>query len=209
MTLRISTIGCTAFNRLLRFRYILERQPVEDLMTTLNPRTALILSIVAMAFVIVVSNILVAVPINNWLTWGTLTYPFAFLVTDLVNRYYGVSKARMVVYAGFAVGVIASLVLADMRIALASGTAFLISQLLDISVFDKLRAKTWWIAPFVSSSISTVFDTFLFYGLAFVGTGAAWHQWAIGDLGVKWIVAVVALVPYAVFVGRSRVSAVN
>lgn len=159
-----------------------------------------------MAVIIVVSNILVAVPINAWLTWGTLTYPFAFLVTDLVNRYYGVERARLVVYTGFAVGVIASLVFADIRIALASGIAFLISQLLDVSVFDKLRDKTWWIAPFVSSSISTVFDTFLFYGLAFVGTGAAWHQWAIGDLGVKWLVAVVALIPYAIFTGRTRVS---
>lgn len=161
-----------------------------------------------MAFVIVVSNILVTVPINSWLTWGTLTYPFAFLVTDLVNRYYGVTKARLVVYAGFVVGVVASLVFADVRIALASGTAFLISQLLDVSVFDKLRAKTWWIAPFVSSSISTIFDTFLFYALAFVGTGAAWHQWAIGDLGVKWLVALVALVPYAFFVGRTRANGV-
>lgn len=155
-----------------------------------------------MATIIVVSNILVAVPINSWLTWGTLTFPFAFLVTDLVNRYYGVEKARLVVYAGFVVGVVASLIFADVRIALASGTAFLIAQLLDVSVFDKLRAKSWWIAPFVSSSISTVFDTFLFYALAFVGTGAAWHQWAIGDLGVKWVVAVVALIPYAIFTGR-------
>jgi len=162
-----------------------------------------------MAIIIVVSNILVAVPINSWLTWGTLTFPFAFLVTDLVNRYYGVEKARLVVYAGFVVGVIASLILADVRIAMASGAAFLISQLLDVSVFDRLRAKSWWIAPFVSSSISTVFDTFLFYALAFVGTGAVWHQWAIGDLGVKWVVAVVALIPYALFAGRSRPNMVN
>ena len=162
-----------------------------------------------MAIIIVASNILVAVPINSWLTWGTLTFPFAFLVTDLVNRYYGVEKARLVVYAGFVVGVIASLIFADVRIALASGTAFLISQLLDVSVFDKLRAKTWWVAPFISSSMSTVLDTFLFYALAFVGTGALWHQWAIGDLGVKWIVALVALIPYAMFVRRTPANGVN
>ncbi len=173
----------------------------------MNPKSALAISIVAMAIIIVASNILVAIPINSWLTWGTLTFPFAFLVTDLMNRYFGVQKARQVVYAGFAVGVIASLVLADVRIALASGTAFLISQLLDVSVFDKLRSKEWWVAPFTSSVISTVFDTFLFYALAFIGTGAAWHQWAIGDLGVKWLVALVALIPYALFTGRSRASA--
>ena len=175
----------------------------------MNPKSALAISVAAMAVVIVVSNVLVSIPINSWLTWGTLTFPFAFLVTDLVNRYYGVKKARIVVYAGFAVGIAASLALAaaalDMtvvRIALASGTAFLISQLLDVSVFDKLRAKTWWVAPFVSSAISTVLDTFLFYALAFVGTGLAWQQWAVGDLGVKWLVAVVALIPYALFTGR-------
>lgn len=162
-----------------------------------------------MAVVIVVSNILVAIQINSWLTWGTLTYPFAFLVTDLVNRYYGVSKARLVVYAGFAVGVVASLYFADVRIALASGTAFLISQLLDVSVFDKLRAKTWWVAPFISSAISTVFDTFLFYALAFVGTGVIWQQLAVGDLGVKWLVAVAALIPYALFTGRTSAGSAN
>lgn len=157
-----------------------------------------------MAIIIVVSNILVPVQINSWLTWGTLTYPFAFLVTDLVNRYYGVEKARLVVYAGFAVGVVASLYFADLRIALASGTAFLIAQLFDVSVFDKLRAKSWWVAPFISSAISTVFDTFLFYSLAFVGTGVIWPQLAVGDLGVKWVVALAALIPYALFTGRAR-----
>jgi len=174
-----------------------------------NPRNALVLSIVAMAIVIVVSNILVPVQINAWLTWGTLTFPFAFLVTDLVNRHYGVQKARWVVYAGFVVGVIMSLILADVRIALASGTAFLIAQLLDVSVFDKLRAKTWWIAPFASSVISTVFDTFLFYSLAFVGTGVVWPQLAVGDLAVKWVVAAIALVPYAMLAGRRTVTGDN
>lgn len=170
----------------------------------MNARTALVLSIVAMAVVIVASNILVPIQINSWLTWGTLTYPFAFLITDLMNRYFGVSKARLLVYAGFAVGVAASLYVADARIALASGTAFLIAQLLDVSVFDKLRTKDWWVAPFTSSVISTVFDTFLFYALAFIGTGVVWQQLALGDLAVKWVVALVALVPYALFTGRSK-----
>lgn len=160
-----------------------------------------------MAIIIVASNILVAMPINDWLTWGTLTFPFAFLVTDLMNRYFGAHKARLLVYAGFAIGVVASLYFADPRIALASGTAFLISQLLDVSVFDKLRAKKWWVAPFTSSVISTVFDTFLFYALAFVGTGLAWQQWAVGDLGVKWAVALVALIPYALLTSRAKATA--
>lgn len=175
----------------------------------MTARNALILSIVAMAVVIVVSNILVAIPVNDWLTWGTLTFPLAFLVTDLVNRHYGVQKARWVVYAGFAVGVAASLYFADMRIAMASGTAFLIAQLLDVSVFDKLRSMTWWIAPFASSIISTVVDTFLFYGLAFFNTGEPWYQWAVGDLGFKWLVAVLALVPYAMLAGRNNPSSAN
>jgi len=169
-----------------------------------NANKALVLSIVAMAIVIVASNFLVPVQINSWLTWGTLTYPFAFLITDLMNRYFGVSKARLLVYAGFAVGVMASLYIADPRIALASGVAFLTAQLLDVSVFDKLRSKDWWVAPFTSSVISTVFDTFLFYALAFVGTGVIWPQLAVGDLGVKWVVALVALIPYALFTGRTK-----
>lgn len=180
----------------------------------MKPKSALTLSIVTMAIIIVVSNILVAIPINDWLTWGTLTFPFAFLVTDLTNRYFGAQKARLVVYAGFAVGVVFSLVAAvysddvatAMRIAAASGTAFLISQLLDVSVFDKLRSQQWWIAPFTSSVISTALDTFLFYALAFIGTGLAWQQWALGDLGVKWLVALVALIPYALLAGRSRIA---
>jgi len=168
----------------------------------INPTTALILAIVSMAIIIVVSNILVSYPINDWLTWGTLTFPFAFLVTDLVNRYYGVGKARWVVYAGFAVGVLFSLKFAPMQIAIASGTAFLVSQLLDVTVFDKLRSKAWWVAPFASSVIATVFDTFLFYGLAFYGTGEAWYQWAIGDQAVKWLVVLLALVPYGILTRR-------
>ncbi len=170
----------------------------------MNARSSLILAIAAMAFVIVISNILVKIPINDWLTWGALSYPIAFLVTDLTNRYYGASKARIVVYAGFAVGVMASLYFADPRIALASGSAFLVAQLCDVSVFDKLRQKQWWVAPFASSVLGTVLDTFLFFGLAFAGTGNPWLQWATGDLGVKWAVALVALIPYSIFVGRSK-----
>ena len=152
-----------------------------------------------MAVVIIASNILVSIPINDWLVWGALTYPLAFLVTDLTNRHFGAKSARTVVYAGFAIGVAASLYFADPRIALASGTAFLVAQLCDVTVFDKLRAGIWWIAPLVSSALSTILDTGLFFGLAFAGSGEPWMQWAVGDLMVKWAVAMAALIPYRVF----------
>ncbi len=155
-------------------------------------------AVVAMAVVVGASNYLVAIPINDWLVWGALTYPLAFLVNDLVNRFYGAAHARKVVYVGFAVGVALSLSVESIetRIALASGTAFLIAQLLDVSIFDRLRVGKWWIAPSVSSAISSVVDTVLFFGIAFAGTGLPWMQWATGDLGVKWAVAVGALFVY-------------
>lgn len=159
----------------------------------------LVLPVVAMAIIIVASNILVEIPINDWLVWGALTYPLAFLVTDLTNRFFGSSDARKVVLTGFAVGVVASFVFADARIALASGTAFLVAQLCDVSVFDRLRQQVWWIAPLLSSALSTLLDTGLFFGLAFAGTGDPWMTWAVGDLMVKWAVALLALVPYRVF----------
>ncbi len=162
----------------------------------------LLLPITAMAVVIVVSNILVSYPINDWITWGAITFPFAFLVTDLTNRFYGASAARQVVLVGFAVGVVASLVFADPRIALASGTAFFVAQMLDVSIFDKLRASKWWIAPATSSALSSIVDTFLFFSLAFAATGLPWMQWATGDLAVKWAVALLALIPYRMFLGN-------
>ncbi len=151
-----------------------------------------------MAIIVGASNYLVQIPINDWLTWGALTYPLAFLINDLVNRFYGASTARRVVYVGFAVGVALSLSVdtIDPRIAIASGAAFLIAQLLDVSIFDRLRQATWWIAPSVSSAISTIVDTFLFFGIAFAGTQTPWVQWATGDLGVKWAVAIASLVVY-------------
>lgn len=170
---------------------------------------SLILPVIAMAVVIVASNILVQYPINDWLVWGALTYPIAFLVTDLSNRFYGASAARLVVLAGFAIGVVASLYFADVRIAFASGTAFLIAQLSDVFVFDKLRRQIWWIAPLVSSAFSTVLDTALFFGLAFAGSGEPWMTWAIGDLMVKWAVAIAALIPYRALGGRTIVGIGN
>ena len=164
------------------------------------------LAVAAMALVVGASNFLVGIPINDWVTWGHFTYPLAFLINDLVNRFHGVATARRVVYAGFAVGVVMSLVIPEIetRIAVASGVAFLTSQLLDTTIFDKLRSMSWWIAPGVSSGISSLVDTALFYGIAFFGTGLTWPQWALTDLGVKWFVAALALLVYRLITTRAN-----
>ena len=154
------------------------------------------LGIAAMVLVVTISNIAVQYPINDWLTYGALTYPIAFLVTDLTNRGLGTGAARKVVYAGFAVAVLLSIWLATPRIALASGTAFLVAQLLDIAVFDRLRRATWWRAPIISSTLASALDTALFFSLAFAGTGLPWITWAVGDYGVKIAVALVLLIPF-------------
>lgn len=164
--------------------------------TTPLQRIFLVCGIIAMAIVVTASNILVEIPINDWLTWGALSYPFAFLVTDLTNRALGPSKARMVVCIGFIAAVIMSLLVADARIALASGSAFLIAHLLDIFLFDKLRQASWWKAPLFSSVIASFLDTVIFFSLAFAGTGLPWETWALGDYGIKLAMVVVLLVPF-------------
>ena len=142
-------------------------------------RNALVAGAAAMGLVVLVSNIAVAFPINDWLTWGALTYPLAFLVTDLMNRILGAAPARRVVYVGFAIGVALSLALADPRIAIASGSAFLLAQLLDIWIFDRLRRQTWWKAPIVSSVIASALDTAVFFTAAFAFT-ASRYFWSTG-----------------------------
>ncbi|MEO1000538.1 MAG: VUT family protein, partial [Pseudomonadota bacterium] len=137
----------------------------------------LLLGIGAMASIVVASNILVQHLLGNWLTWGALTYPFAFLVTDLVNRAAGPATARRVVVAGFGVGVICSLVagalgLTTFAIAAGSGIAFLAAQTLDVAIFDRLRAGLWWRAPLVSTVLGSTLDTALFFGIAFSGIAA-------------------------------------
>lgn len=152
--------------------------------------------VVAMTVIVTASNILVQFPINDWLTWGALTYPVAFLVTDLTNRKLGARSARRVVYVGFALAVVLSAALATPRIAMASGSAFLVAQLLDILVFDRLRRTRWWQAPLVSSTLGSIVDTALFFSLAFAGTSVPWITLAIGDLGVKLAMALAMLIPY-------------
>jgi hypothetical protein len=182
--------------------------------------------VVAMALVVVASNILVFHPFDYFgmkevLTWGAFTYPVAFLVNDLTNRTYGKQVARKVVFAGFLLAVILSIWLATPRIALASGTAFLTGQLLDIQVFDRLRQQSWWKAPFMATIFGSMLDTVLFFTLAFapltgfidlafgmddgsLGFAASlfgieaplWVTLAVGDFAVKMLMGVLALIPY-------------
>lgn len=174
------------------------------------PVKILATAVVAMALVVTASNILVQYPINDLLTWGAFTYPVAFLITDLTNRALGPARARKVVYVGFAFAVVLSLYFADPRIAIASGSAFLIAQLLDISVFDRLRKQAWWLAPVASSTIASALDTLIFFWLAFADTGlpftilgigfgetgVPWQTLALGDYLVKIGVALAMLLPF-------------
>lgn len=156
----------------------------------------------SMAVVVLASNILVQFPINDWLTWGAITYPVAFLVSELVNRAHGPGQARRVAWVGFAVAVAASLVLAPTRIAVASGTAFLLSQWMDIGVFDRLRNGTWWRAPLVATLLAAMLDTAVFWSIAFAGTEGPWVTWALGDLAVKLVLGVALLLPFRLLIGR-------
>ena len=150
-----------------------------------------------MAVVVVVSNVAVQLPINDWLTWGALTYPVAFLVTDLTNRRLGAAATRRVVYVGFAIAVALSVWAAGPRIAFASGSAFLAAQLLDVLIFDRLRrSEAWWRAPLASSLSGSALDTALFFSLAFAGTGLPWITWGLGDFGVKVAMALALLIPF-------------
>ena len=162
------------------------------------------IGVAAMAVVVTASNILVQYPLGDWLTWGALSYPFAFLVTDLTNRRFGPGPARRVVVVGFACAVVLSAWLATPRIAAASGSAFLIAQLADVQVFDRLRNAMWWKAPLVSSALGSTVDTALFFSLAFAGTGLPWITWAIGDLAVKAGFALVLLIPFRLLLDATR-----
>ena len=165
------------------------------------PRRALLQATLAMAAVVLASNILVQYPINDWLTWGAITYPFAFLVSELANRAHGPEHARRIAWVGFAVAVAASLALAPLRIALASGTAFLCSQLLDIQVFHRLRQGRWWRAPLIATLLAALLDTALFWSIGFAGEELPWITWALGDLGVKLAMGVALLLPFRVWIG--------
>lgn len=193
--------------------------------------------VIAMAIIVVASNILVQFLYGNWLTYGAFTYPFAFLVTDVMNRLYGVAAARRVVLVGFVVGLACSFVgtqiigefgpLVTLRIAIGSGTAFLIAQLIDVVIFDRLRKGVWWRAPLASTLIGSALDTAIFFTIAFsasliwlepgndvswandmlpmLGFGPMaplWMSLALADFAVKISISLIALVPFRLIVSR-------
>ncbi len=170
-------------------------------------RLFLLLSLI-MGVVVLVSNYLVQFPINHYgldeiLTYGAFSYPVAFLITDLTNRSYGKLVARKIVYIGFVIGIIFTFMfstnfadLISVRIAIGSGAAFLVAQLLDVQIFDNLRKKKWYIAPLTSSIIGSTVDTFLFFSISFYATGVPWITLSLGDLTVKILVALVMLIPF-------------
>ncbi|MFT5113632.1 MAG: uncharacterized PurR-regulated membrane protein YhhQ (DUF165 family) [Parasphingorhabdus sp.] len=170
-------------------------------------KNSLILPVLAMVVIVAASNVLVQYPINDWLTWGALSYPVAFLITDLTNRRYGAARARRVVAIGFAIAVLASIYLATPRIAIASGAAFLTAQLLDVTIFDRMRRMSWWKAPIVSSGVGSVVDTGIFFCAAFAGTGLPWMTWAAGDLGIKFVVAMAMLIPFRAAIALQQTAA--
>jgi len=161
-----------------------------------------------MGVVVLSSNYLVQFPIKHYgleevLTYGAFSYPIAFLITDLANRTYGKLVARNIVYIGFIIGICFTLVfstnfadLISVRIAIGSGTAFLIAQLLDVKIFDYLRKKEWFVAPLTSSIIGSIIDTFLFFSISFYATEVPWITLSLGDLTVKIFVALLMLIPF-------------
>ncbi len=193
--------------------------------------------VIAMAAIVVASNILVQFLLGNFLTWGALTYPLAFLVNDVMNRVYGPAAARRVVWAGFATGVACSLIgtqiigefgpLVTLRIAIGSGLAFLTAQMLDVAIFDRLRAGAWWQAPLASTLVGSIVDTLLFFSIAFAavfaflepgndtswatdavpllgwgGMAPLWVSMAVADWMVKLALALLALVPFRMIVRK-------
>ena len=171
-----------------------------------------------MGVVVLTSNYLVQFPINYYgleeiLTYGAFSYPVAFLITDLANRSYGKIVARKIVYIGFIIGIIFTLFfstnfadLISVRIAIGSGTAFMVAQLLDVQIFDYLRKKKWFVAPLTSSLIGSTVDTLLFFSISFYATGIPWVTLSLGDLAVKIFVALAMLIPFRLLLGTFKAS---
>ena len=169
-----------------------------------------------MGVVVLISNYLVQFPINHYgleniLTYGALSYPIAFLITDLANRSHGKEVARKIVYIGFAIGVSFTLLfstnfadLISIRIAIGSGTAFLVAQLLDVQIFDNLRKKTWYIAPLTSSIFGSTVDTFLFFSISFYATEVTWVTLSLGDLTIKILITLLMLIPFRLLLKKFK-----
>ena len=169
-----------------------------------------------MGVVVVISNYLVQFPVqflglSKVLTYGAFSYPVTFLITDLANRAYGKLVARKVVYIGFFIGIILTLFVStnfadiiSIRIAIGSGIAFFIAQNLDVQIFDQLRKRTWFIAPLFSSTLGSLADTFLFFSIAFYGTGIPWITLALGDLVVKLLITLAMLIPFRLLLSKIK-----
>tara|TARA_B100001248_G_scaffold261531_1_gene253021 strand:- start:2893 stop:3468 length:576 start_codon:yes stop_codon:yes gene_type:complete len=171
---------------------------------------------ILMGVVVVISNYLVQFPVqflglSEVLTYGAFSYPITFLITDLANRAYGKLVARKVVYIGFFIGIILTLFVStnfadiiSIRIAIGSGIAFFIAQNLDVQIFDQLRKRTWFIAPLFSSTLGSLADTFLFFSIAFYGTGIPWITLALGDLAVKLLITLAMLIPFRLLLSKIK-----
>ena len=169
-----------------------------------------------MGVVIIISNYLVQFPINKFnlqdvLTYGAFSYPITFLITDLANRRFGKEKARKLVYFGFIFGILLTLFVStnfedviSIRIAIGSGAAFLVAQLIDIEIFQKLRNNIWFVAPVTSSIFGSIIDTFLFFSISFLGTGIPWVTLAFGDLFVKILMTFLMLIPFRLLIIKIR-----
>ena len=169
-----------------------------------------------MGVVVLISNYLVQFPIKHYgldeiLTYGAFSYPIAFLITDLANRSFGKIVARKIVYIGFTIGILFTLLFAtnfadliSVRIAIGSGIAFIVAQLLDVQIFDQLRQKKWFIAPLTSSLVGSTVDTFLFFSISFYGTGIPWVTLSLGDLTVKIFIALLMLIPFRLLLGTLK-----
>ena len=169
-----------------------------------------------MGVVVVASNYLVQFPIKYFglseiLTYGAFSYPVTFLITDLANRAYGKFVARKVVFIGFIIGILLTLLVStnfediiSIRIAIGSGVAFFVAQNLDVQIFDKLRKKIWYIAPLISSILGSITDTFLFFSISFYSTGIPWVTLALGDLAVKLLISITMLIPFRILINRIK-----
>tara|TARA_B100000674_G_C37785026_1_gene889021 strand:+ start:63 stop:644 length:582 start_codon:yes stop_codon:yes gene_type:complete len=169
----------------------------------------------SMGIVVLASNYLVQFPFKHFnldevLTYGAFSYPITFLITDLANRTFGKFVARKIVYLGFVIGILLTLFVStnfgdiiSIRIAIGSGVAFFVAQNFDVNVFDKLRKNnSWYIAPLVSSVAGSIIDTFLFFSISFYNTGISWVSLAFGDLMVKFLIAIIMLIPFRIFIKK-------